>query len=210
MKPPRKVKKSYILLKKKELQDFEFKIAKDYENGKIKGPIHLSKGNEIRLIKIFSDIKKDDWVFCSWRNHLHALLHGVPKKLIERFIYSGKSMSISSKKPLFLSSSIVGGIIPIALGVALGIKKARKKNKVWCFIGDMTAETGVFWESYKYSQNHKLPLNFVIEDNNLSTNTPTSKVWGRQKINLKILKNVIYYKYKNSYPHHGTGKWILF
>lgn len=210
MKSLRKVKKSYILLKKKELQDFEFKIAKDYENGKIKGPIHLSKGNEIQLIKIFSDIKKDDWVFCSWRNHLHALLHGVPKKLIERFIYSGKSMSISSKKPLFLSSSIVGGIIPIALGVALGIKKARKKNKVWCFIGDMTAETGVFWESYKYSHNHKLPLNFVIEDNNLSTNTPTSKVWGRQKINLKILKNVIYYKYKNSYPHHGTGKWILF
>jgi TPP-dependent pyruvate/acetoin dehydrogenase alpha subunit len=210
MKSSQEVKKNFILLKKKELQDFEIKIAKDYENRKIKGPIHLSKGNEIRLIKIFSDIKKDDWVFCSWRNHLHALLHGVQKKLIERFIYSGKSMSISSKKPLFLSSSIVGGIIPIALGVALGIKKARKKNKVWCFIGDMTAETGTFWEVYKYSRNYKLPLNFIIEDNCLSTNTPTSKAWGRLKFNLKIYKDVIYYKYKNFYPHHGTGKWVLF
>jgi TPP-dependent pyruvate/acetoin dehydrogenase alpha subunit len=197
-------------LNKVHLQEFETKIAKDYNAGKIKGPIHLCSGNENKLIKIFLRIKKNDWVFCSWRNHLHALLHGVPQKRLEDFIYSGKSMSVSSKNPPFFSSSIVAGIIPIALGVALGIKKNKQNTKVWCFIGDMTAETGFFWEAYKYSQNHKLPLKFIIEDNNLSTNTPTDKAWGRKKINIKILKNVMYYKYKNSYPHHGTGKWVLF
>ncbi len=193
-----------------EMKFFEKKIALDYEKAKIKGPIHLSNGNEKNLIEIFSFIHKDDWVFSSWRNHYHALLHGVKKEKILDFIYSGKSMSISSKKPKFFASSIVGGVIPIALGTSLALKKKKSKNKVFCFVGDMTAETGIFYEAYKYSQQKKLPLIFVVEDNNLSTNTPTDKTWSRKKFNLKFFKNVIWYKYKNFYPHHGTGKWVLF
>jgi pyruvate dehydrogenase E1 component alpha subunit len=199
-----------ISITKEEMISFETSIANDYEKGKIKGPIHLSKGNEEQLIDIFSRILKNDWVFSSWRNHYHALLHGVNPNLIKKFIYSGKSMSVSSTKPKFFSSSIVAGIISIALGVSLAFKKINSKNKVFCFVGDMTAETGFFYECYKYSQQKKLPLVFVIEDNNLSTNTPTDKTWGRKKLNLKLFKNVIWYKYKNIYPHHGTGKWVLF
>lgn len=199
-----------ISITPEKLINFESIIANDYEQAKIKGPIHLSKGNETELIDIFSRIKKTDWVFSSWRNHYHALLHGVDKKLIRKFIYSGKSMSVSSKTPKFFASSIVAGIIPIALGAALALKNKKVKDKVFCFVGDMTAETGFFYEAYKYSQQKKLPLVFVIEDNNLSTNSPTDKVWGRKKFNTKFFKNVIWYKYKNSYPHHGTGKWVLF
>ena len=86
-------------------------------------------------------------------------------------------------------------------------KKKIKKTKVWVFIGDMTFETGVFHECYKYSRNHKLPMKFVIEDNNMSTNTPTNKAW---RLKSRIPNDVIYYKYKRKYPHHGTGSWILF
>jgi TPP-dependent pyruvate/acetoin dehydrogenase alpha subunit len=199
-----------ITMSPNEMINFETSIAADYEKGKINGPIHLSRGNEEELIDIFSRIAKNDWVFSSWRNHYHALLHGVSPSLIKKFIYSGKSMSVSSKKPKFFSSSIVGGIISIALGASLALKKNRSKNKVFCFVGDMTAETGFFYECYKYSQQKQLPLIFVIEDNNLSTNTPTDKTWGRKKLDLKLFKNVIWYKYKNTYPHHGTGKWVLF
>lgn len=71
----------------------------------------------------------------------------------------------------------------------------------------MTYECGIFHEVYKYSKNFKLPIKFVVEDNNLSTNTPTRVAWGK---NSKILKDVIYYKYKRKYPHHGTGQWIMF
>ena len=63
-----------------DLQNFEKEIAEDYEVGKIRGPIHLSKGNEKNLIDIFKKISINDWVFSSWRNHLHAILHGVDKK----------------------------------------------------------------------------------------------------------------------------------
>ena len=61
------------------LIDFETEIKEIYEDGKITAPVHLSGGNEDQLIEIFKDVDKDDWVFSSWRNHYHALLHGVPR-----------------------------------------------------------------------------------------------------------------------------------
>lgn len=192
---------------KKKLINFELKVKDIYEKGKIKAPVHLSGNNEESLIKIFKNIKKNDWVFSSWRNHYHALLKGIPEKDLLDQICQGRSMSVNSKKYNFYSSSIVGGILPIALGVAMSFKKKSKKSKVWVFIGDMTYETGVFHECYKYAQNFNLPLKFVVEDNNMSTNSPTDKVWQKKS---KIKKNVTYYKYKRKYPHHGTGSWILF
>lgn len=194
---------------KKELIDFELDIKKIYEAGKIRAPIHLSGNNEEQLLKIFKKIKKNDWVFSTWRNHYHAILKGIPKDWLKKEIIAGRSMGINNIKYKFYSSAIVGGIIPIALGVAKSIKLKNKKStsNVWVFIGDMTFETGMFHECYKYAKNHKLPLKFVVEDNGLSTNTPTNKVWVKKS---KTPKGVIYYKYKRKFPHHGTGGWILF
>lgn len=196
-----------LSLTKEDLINFESEIANLYENKKIKGPIHLSGNNEIELIKIFKNIKKNDWVFSGWRNHYHALLKGCSKNLIKKQIIIGRSMTLNSIKDKFFSSSIVGGVLPIALGAALAIKKKKTKDKVWVFVGDMTYETGVFHECYKYSRNFNLPIKFIVEDNNLSTNTPTKSAWGQKQ---KKLKDVYYYSYKRKYPHHGTGKWILF
>ena len=88
-----------------------------------------------------------------------------------------------------------------------GLSGSFLRNKVFIFVGDMTYETGVFHECYKYAKNFKLPIKFVVEDNGLSTNTPTKDAW---KIISKKPKDIIYYKYKRKYPHHGTGTWILF
>lgn len=195
-------------LTKQDLINFEKEIVSIYEKGLIKAPIHLSGNNEDILIKIFKKIDiKNDWVFSNWRNHYHALLKGINKQKLKEMIINGKSMGINSKKHKFYSSSIVGGCLPVALGTALAIKLRKKKSKVWCFIGDMTFETGVFHEVYKYSKNFNLPLKFIVEDNNMSTNTPTDLAWGKKS---KKYKDIIYYKYKRKFPHHGTGKWILF
>ena len=192
---------------KQFLIDFETEAKEIYESGKITAPVHLSGGNEEQLIEIFKDVDKDDWVFSSWRNHYHALLHGIPRDTLMDMIVRGKSMSVYSDKPKFYSSSIVGGILPIALGVAMSIKMKEEKNKVWCFIGDMTFETGIFYETYKYSRNFGLPLEFVVEDNGLSTNTPTEETWGGKQT---PPADVFYYQYERMYPHHGTGNWVLF
>ena len=189
------------------LKKFELLVKEKYEKGLIKAPIHLSGGNEKPLIKIFKKIKKSDWVISNWRSHYHAILHGIPEKEILKEIIKGKSMSLNFKKYKFISSSIVAGGIPIALGIAKGIKKNKKKNKVHVFIGDKTFETGVFHECYKYSKNFDLPIKFIVEDNNLSTNTPTNYAWNKKS---KIFKDISYYKYKRKFPHHGTGNWILF
>jgi pyruvate dehydrogenase E1 component alpha subunit len=192
---------------KQFLIDFESGIKEVYEAGQITAPIHLSGGNEDELIKIFEDVNEDDWVFSSWRNHYHALLHGIKPDELANMIVRGKSMSLYSEKPKFYSSSIVGGIIPIAVGTAKAQKLNDSKNKTWCFVGDMTFESGIFYEAHKYARNHNLPLQFVVEDNGLSTNTPTNKTWGGSR---DIPKDIIYYKYEREYPHHGTGNWILF
>ena len=53
----------------------------------------------------------------------------------------------------------------------------------------------------------KLPILFVVEDNNLSTNTPVDETWGGKR---DRPSDVIYYQYERVYPHHGTGNWVLF
>ncbi len=197
-----------IKFTKKDLITFEEEVKKYYENAKIKAPVHLSKGNEKEIIEIFQYVHPGDWVFSSWRNHYHALLHDLDPELLMEDIIDGRSMSTNSIDPKFYSSSIVAGIIPIAVGAAYALKMKKSERRVWCFIGDMTFETGIFYESYKYVKNFDLPLQFVVEDNNLSTNTPTKETWGG--IKREVPDDVIYYSYERGYPHHGTGNWVLF
>jgi pyruvate dehydrogenase E1 component alpha subunit len=190
------------------LIQFERKMADHWESGKVKGPIHLSGGNEDELIEIFKYVKKTDWVFSTWRSHYHALLKGIPSEWLEDEILAGRSITIVSEEHRFYSSAIVGAIIPIATGVALANKRDGKDDKVWCFIGDMAFETGGFYEMHKYAQRYDLPIRFVVEDNGVSTNTPTEETWNG--IKREVPDDVIWYNYKKEWPHYGTGKWVIF
>ena len=183
-----------------------------FNRAKITAPIHLYSNNEDKLIKIFKKIKKKDWVFCSWRSHYQCLLKGVPEKLLEKEILDGKSISLCFPKYKIYSSAIVGGIIPIALGVALGNKIKKKKSKVYCFVGEMTSETGIMHECFKYAVNKKLPIHFIIEDNSKSVCTDTRKVWSMKRLSFekKNSKYLTYYKYHLKYPHAGAGKRVQF
>lgn len=199
-------------MNKKELINFENEIAQDFNKGKIRAPIHLHSGNENFLIKFFKKIKKNDWVFSTWRSHYHCLLKGVPKKILKREILKGRSISLCFSKYKIYSTAIVGGNIPIAVGVALSLKRKKKKGMVYCFIGEMTSETGIAHESIKYSINKKLPIHFVIEDNQKSVCTNTRAVWSQKKLSYenKKSKYVTYYKYKLKYPHSGAGVRVEF
>lgn len=190
-----------------ELIQFENKIVKSWEAGKIRGPIHLSNGNEEHLIEIFKRISENDWVFSTWRSHYHWLLKGLPADSAETLILDGKSITLCDVDNKFYASAIVGGTLSIALGVAMGIKEKGSDEKVWCFIGDMSFESGIFYEVHKYARNFDLPLYFVVEDNGVSTYTPTDVTW---KVKRDIPSDVIHYTYESKFPHYGTGKWIVF
>ena len=161
---------------------FEEKIANLFNNAKIKSPVHLYYGNEAKLIKIFRNIKKKDWIFCSWRSHYQCLLKGVPPKKLTKSILAGNSISLCFPEYNIYSSAIVGGVIPIALGTAISIKRKGGNSIVYCFVGDMTSETGIMHESLKYAMNHDLPIRFIVEDNNLSVCTNTREVWNLIKL----------------------------
>jgi pyruvate dehydrogenase E1 component alpha subunit len=208
-----------IKLTETDLIDFETEVKERYESGEITAPVHLTKSNEKELMEIFQYIHPEDWVFCGHRNHYHALLHGVSRETLMDLVVRGRSMSTHSKEPKLYSSAIVGGTISIALGAAKALKVKQddtlnknyyrdNKRRVWCFIGDMAFETGIFYEAHKYATNFNLPLTFVVEDNNMSTNTPTDETWNYKKRDIPY--GVIYYQYERGFPHHGTGNWVLF
>ena len=190
-----------------DLIKFEELIVSHWEAAKIRGPVHLSHGNESSLIEIFKRIKTTDWVFSTWRSHYHALLKGIKPDWLEKEILAGKSITICNIDEKFYSSAIVTATLSIALGVAQSIKKDNGTDKVWCFIGDMSFESGIFYEVHKYARNFDLPLYFVVEDNGISTYTPTEATWNKKR---EIPEDVIHYNYKSKYPHYGSGKWIAF
>ncbi len=209
------------LLTKQELIDFETRVAECFNNKEIRSPIHLSNDNEDQLIEIFKNINEDDWIFCSWRSHYHVLLKGVPQERLLKDIIDNRSISLCYRDYNIFSSAIVGGALPISLGVALDIKRNNKKNRIYTFIGDMTSCTGAFFESYTYAKNFDLPITFIIEDNGKSVCTNTRETWGSLKLPFEpeqrdgnpfkqtlfnINEHLIYYYYKlDKYPHAGVG-----
>ncbi len=197
---------------KDKLIAFEERVAKKFNDAKIKAPIHLYYGNEDQLIEIFKNIKNQDWVFCSWRSHYQCLLKGVPETVLMEKIIEGKSISLCFADYKIYSSAIVGGVLPIAVGTALSLKKAKINNKVFCFLGDMTSETGIAHECIKYSENHDLPIKFIVEDNKMSVMTDTREVWNSKTLTYenKNSDKVIYYKYETKYPHAGAGVRVQF
>lgn len=191
------------MITEQELITFEQEIAKLFEAKRIKAPVHLSGGNESQLIKIFEKIKPTDWVCSTHRSHYHALLKGIPPEWIKSEILRGNSITLCNAEYRFITSAIVGGIIPIAVGLAMA------GERVWCFVGDMGASGGTFYECQKYVRGHNLPITFVIENNGLSVQSPTREVWG---IGDGYLPNhkIQYYEYKMIYPHQGSGVYVLF
>ena len=199
-------------MNKKDLINFENDIANTFNKGKIKAPVHLYSDNEKFLINFFKKIKKNDWVMCSWRSHYQCLLKGVPPKKIKNEIIDGKSISLCFLDYKVYSSAIVGGSLPIAVGLAMSLKRKKSKNKIYCFIGDMTSETGIAHECIKYSRNKNLPIHFIVEDNRKSVCTDTRKAWSEKKLTYENVsdKFVTYYKYKLKYPHAGAGQRVQF
>ena len=197
-------------MNKEELKKFEAEVAEAFNNAKIRAPIHLHGNNEEQLIDIFESICKDDWVFSSWRSHYHCLLKGVPPQILFKDILEGKSITLIYPEHKIYTSAIVGGIIPIALGTALSLKRSNSKEKVHLFMGGMTSETGAAHEAHKYAVAHDLPIKFIIEINHKSVCTDTLKTWNLEKYTLVGKEKVISYEYELPWPHAGAGVRVQF
>ena len=197
---------------KEDLVKFEEEIAELFNAAKIFAPVHLYYGNEEQIIKVFESVRSQDWVFCSWRSHYQCLLKGVPPKEIKEEIIAGRSISLCFPDYQIYSSALVGGSLPVAVGTAIAIKRKDEDSKVYCFMGDMTSETGIAHECIKYSRNHQLPIHFIIEDNSKSVCTDTRETWNSNKLSYESVSDpmITYYRYESKYPHAGAGTRVQF
>ncbi len=202
-------------LTKDDIVKFEQEIAEVFATGAIRAPVHLRSGREDELIRIFRDenIGDDDYVFGFWDSHELALLKGVPREEVKKAILEGKSISLCFPKYNVLCSGIVGSLMGTATGVAWGLKNQGKKGRAFLFCGEMSSETGIFFEAVKYAYNFDLPVKFIVCDNGVSVMTKTREVWGSEEPWFKGTKyesKIIYFQYVNGYPHSGLGKLIKF
>lgn len=179
-----------------DLIAFTAEVSRRFDADEIQGPVHLNSDTQIEpLLEIFRDIKRTDYVLSTWRSSYHALLHGVPRERVMAEICAGRSMQLHFPEHRFMTSSIMGGMLPIACGLAAG------GERVWCFVGDMCASTGAFMDARLYAYSNNLPVSFIVEDNGLSTNTPTKNAWGETYGHPMPIR----YRYVRTTPHYGTG-----
>lgn len=166
----------------KRIRLTEEKIAEKYSEWKIRCPTHLCTGQEAIASAIGMLLRKDDFVVSTHRAHGHYLAKGGDLKRMIAEIYGkstgcsggkGGSMHLIDKSVGFMgSTAIVGGTIPIAVGLGLSIK-LHQTNQISCvFFGDGAVEEGVFYESVNFAVLKKLPVLFICENNFYSVYSP--------------------------------------
>lgn len=192
------------------LKAYEEFIGQLFSGGQIMSPVHLCSGNEAQLIKIFRDIRPEDWVIASHRNHYHAILKEMNLNKMTAQILKGRSMTIADKDTNFFSTGIVCAGPAIAVGIALALKRDNQPGKVWCFVGDGAEDQGRLVEAVRYAEGYDLPIQFVVEDNDLSVETGYKERWKtpiRPEYNTPF---VFRYRYTRKCPHVGIGYFVKF
>lgn len=157
------------------IRRFEEKCAELYTVEKIRGFLHLYIGEEAIAVGAMQALEPDDAIVATYREHGHALVRGVPANAIMAEMYGkvegcsrgrGGSMHLFDAKARFYGgNAIVGGGLPIAVGLALADRMQGRFNVTACFFGEGAAAEGEFHESLNLAALWKLPVLFICENN---------------------------------------------
>ena len=177
---------------------FEEKCAQLYGMGKIMGFCHLYIGQEaISTGAIKGAANPDDYVITAYRDHGQAISKGVdPKAILAELLGKstgttkgkGGSMHIFDAGKNFLGGhAIVGGHIPIAAGVGFAIKYRGEKKVCLCFMGDGATNIGAFHEGLNLVGLWKLPVIYIIENNNYGMGTSVDRASAVDQLHKKAI-----------------------
>jgi TPP-dependent pyruvate/acetoin dehydrogenase alpha subunit len=188
-------------------------IAGRYPEQEMRCPVHLSIGQEAVAVGVCAHLTKTDYVMSTHRAHAHYLAKGGDLRAMLAEIYGkatgcsrgkGGSQHIVDLDAGFMGSTpIVGGIIPITVGTALGTAMKGETRISVCFIGDAATEEGVFTESLNFASLKKLPVIFVSENNFFSVYSPLSVRQPAQRNNIAIAEAY------GIYADKGNGNDVL-
>lgn len=179
------------------MRKFEERAGQLYGMQKIKGFCHLYIGQEAVVAGAMSVLKPDDNMITAYRDHAHALGKGTTARAVMAELYGkatgcskgkGGSMHMfDAKNKFFGGHGIVGGQIPLGAGIALADKYNGNKNVTVCYMGDGAVRQGAFHEALNMAMTWKLPVIFIIENNNYAMGTSverTSNVTDLYKLGL--------------------------
>lgn len=168
------------------MRKFEEKAGQLYIQQKIRGFCHLYIGQEALVAGAVSAITKDDNMITAYRDHAHPIGLGMEPKYVMAELYGkktgctkgkGGSMHMFDKELNFFGGhGIVGGQIPLGAGIAFADKYKGNKNVTLCYMGDGAVRQGAFHEALNMAMNWKLPVIFIIENNNYAMGTSVERV----------------------------------
>ncbi|MER6973488.1 pyruvate dehydrogenase (acetyl-transferring) E1 component subunit alpha [Nocardioides sp. NPDC000445] len=177
------------------IRRFEERCAELYSATKIRGFLHLYVGEEAIATGVVSALAADDAIVSTYREHGHALARGVPMDTVMAELFGrqtgcsrgrGGSMHLFHKPSAFVGgNAIVGGGIPLAIGLALADKLQGRDRVTVCFFGEGAAAEGEFHESLNLASLWQLPVLFCCENNRYAMGTALAKEHGRADLALR-------------------------
>jgi TPP-dependent pyruvate/acetoin dehydrogenase alpha subunit len=158
---------------------FEERLLDLFPSGQIYGTTHTYIGQEANAVGVLASMQEGDVVVSNHRCHGHFLAYGgsmyaLAAELLgrETGICGGRGGSQHIKWQDFFANGILGGTVPIAVGMAFAESAKQRNSVVFTFIGDGTLGEGVVYESLNMASLWNLPLFFVVENNRYAQSTP--------------------------------------
>ena len=157
------------------IRRFEERSAELYMEGKIRGFLHLSIGQEAVAVGALAAVEAEDRIVAAYREHAHALARGVPPAAVMAEMFGkatgcsrgrGGSMHLFDvARGIYGGNAIVAGGLPLAVGLALADALQARPHVTVCFFGDGAVAEGEFHESLNLAALWKLPVLFLCENN---------------------------------------------
>lgn len=168
------------------IRRFEEKCYELYTQEKIRGFLHLYDGEEAVAVGILAALEPRDRVVSTYREHGHALARGMSMEAALAEMYGkatgcaggrGGSMHLFDAETNFYGgNAIVGGGLPLAVGLGLGDKLLGQDRVTVCFFGDGALAEGEFHEAMNLAALWKLPVLFALENNLYAMGTAVARV----------------------------------
>ena len=174
------------------IRAFEEKAEQLYILGKVHGTMHLSIGMEASAVGAIAALRTDDLILSTHRGHGHCIAKGADLNcMVAEFMGKeagycrgrGGSMHIADIEGGNLGANgVVGGGIPIAVGVGLSLKMQKRDQIILCFFGDGAANLGPFHEALNMAAIWKLPVVYVCENNQYAMSFSVKKAFAIERI----------------------------
>jgi pyruvate dehydrogenase E1 component alpha subunit len=167
------------------IRRFEERAGEMYAKAKVGGFLHLAIGEEATIVGSARAMRDDDFLISTYRSHGHAIVRGTDPKYVMAELFGrvdgcskgrGGSMHMFNLERRFMGGyGIVGGNLPIAVGLGLGADYSETEDAVLCQFGDGAANQGTFGEALNLAALWKLPVVFMVTNNQFGMGTALAR-----------------------------------